>query len=689
MNKIKGEIIMKKILALLMAITMLLALSATAIATDRDEGDATEIGTGSDLIPEFKDVAVWEVTVPTSLAFNFVLDPQGIYGMTAAQVMELDVDPNTNRLGNMVPVNPSEPSEGLVFEPLATAGQIIFQQGFAPLILNDSNRPTAVTFDFQVAITNGAGAPASARVTAVADPGTERADVNVEDVVEDNVVTTPAPANIFIGATFADNNVNRIPESFTGTQTLPITDDKSQPVFILEAAQYDDVIVATGDPVVTSVTVYRNSDPVENTGNGTQFILVGYCNPHADWGALNINGGNTDQDTNINITVGYSFAPPTGPMLEARDGDGDLTDFLHGLIDFNGIDESNFIERASGTVELLNADEVTADGAIRAATSAATNANTAADTLKGLVDAAVPYEGQEDNPNVQALDASLKGASYEALGTANEALTKVQEAIETARTVNLHEESPRIFGNLETARDSLVEAIEKLEAEMTRGQSLFNTVQEQAAIAATKAANDAKGDVEDAIADLQTLINYATPHKANHIHTTMAALRESLDSGAASGALATAQSALSDADGAIITAKSYTSDDEVCADIIADLETARDNLRDAIGALQAKMIEGNDMFVLGFVDEHGDTITQINTVAGAWGPPILFNSGGATIQTVQIVGGNALVMGTSWRMAMGDTAIEFQFGGANTRNIRVTMNNNAVYNITVVTTPAP
>jgi hypothetical protein len=291
-------------------------LTATVVAADNSGLTGDDTGGGGALIPIFIDEEEIVVTLPTSLGFEFRLDPQGIDGMSKAAIEALAVHPTEDRLGNWT--DPDGPKTAANWEPLPNAGQIVFTDGFAPFAINESNRDMAFEVEAQFVVTDEDDDPLPGVVNALATTG---------------AVNTGTAANVFIGVTFSGTNVNDTPTAgdFAGKVTLPILATAQTPLFIFNQAVYNDRI--EHDAGVTTVT--RKADMVADTGNGTQFVLTGLCNPQADWGALNIG-----EDTNLAINLVYTFTE----LPDAGITPGAAIDGAFGLVAGNSLTATSFVE---------------------------------------------------------------------------------------------------------------------------------------------------------------------------------------------------------------------------------------------------------------------------------------------------------------------------------------------------------
>jgi hypothetical protein len=307
------------------------------------------------LVPEITYTQFREATLPTSVPFTFVLDPQGLYGMTNDQIRSLVVEPGVTggRLGRMaiVPCTAADCpdhddggddsgtcNEDEVWQLLPTAGQIIFSN-YAPHFINNSNFDVALEIEFSFDDNDTGDTVATA-----ATPG---------------AVSTDADPRVFIGATFSAENVQAAPTGFSGgSLMMPVLHAAQKPVFILGAAEYDDFIEITRVPdtptgSIQSIVVEQRKDKVTgNNGHGTQFRLSGRCNPDADWSDIDA------ADLSISITFTLT-TPPTAPAHAWSLSPAQLTALgaaatpvaipgAYGLVAGNSLAAVNFILPASG-----------------------------------------------------------------------------------------------------------------------------------------------------------------------------------------------------------------------------------------------------------------------------------------------------------------------------------------------------
>ena len=271
----------------------------------------THEGGGGTLVPVVTYTQKQVATLPTSEGFAFVIDPQGLYYLSDEEIKALVVEsgnPNgLRRLGEMAvttactEANCEVHDRGTGDEPcnevrgwqlLESAGQIIFST-YHPWFTNMSNHQIALEVNF--AFTDGDDDEDVIAVNTAALVDCEGDDCcTLCDSGDDPV------AAVFISSTFSTANVAEAPSSFSGDLSLPILAASRTPLFILDAADYDDeTTIDRTAGVITAITVEMKKNLAENAkGHGTQFMLTGSCNPNADWQAVEDNAA---LDLGINI----------------------------------------------------------------------------------------------------------------------------------------------------------------------------------------------------------------------------------------------------------------------------------------------------------------------------------------------------------------------------------------------------
>ncbi|MCL2633230.1 MAG: hypothetical protein FWD34_01815 [Oscillospiraceae bacterium] len=268
---------MKRLLAILIAGAMAMTLGVAAFADQATSGDFTGDGDTTYIATD-----VYSVLLPTTLAWDFILDPQGLVGAYRSGTVGSE-----NALASATP------------EQLAPfAGKIIPGTAF-PVVQNRSSYDVALSVDIKV--TGDAVVVASASSVSPAS-GEDGATAN-NVLLEVDIATAAITSNI------VETAVTTFPAS-TVSQTL---DDKGKSLsFVLGAANY--VFSATGTPPVFSYA--RNAD---SFGNGTALQLSGEVNKNADWSAF---VGDAPTTKKVGIDAKFTIAKATEEDVAIASVDG-------------------------------------------------------------------------------------------------------------------------------------------------------------------------------------------------------------------------------------------------------------------------------------------------------------------------------------------------------------------------------
>jgi hypothetical protein len=356
----------------------------------KHEGDAAIV------VPTITYDQIRQVVLPTSAAeFTFILDPQGLVGLTNAEIAELAVEPGGTRLGEMkeTVITECDEDDCEVHKPctvsagdcdvhdpcteddceecekggenapcnagttpcnagtedctevkeekwslLDTAGQILFTAGYRPHFINNSNFDVALEIGFEFNVDDGPP------VTAVSDPDTVASG------------TTP---QVFFGALFSESNVHTTPTANpVGDLVMPILDTARKPIFILDSADYEDEITVTREGgadhpnPITGILVEQRKDgaAAAGTGNGTQFMLVGECNPNANWGAIDAEDLSIEIEFTLKTpAVGWEFTTSELTALTV----GAAIPGAHGLVVGNSLTAASFIDTSDSGPDVL------------------------------------------------------------------------------------------------------------------------------------------------------------------------------------------------------------------------------------------------------------------------------------------------------------------------------------------------
>jgi hypothetical protein len=218
----------RKLVALIIVITMMLSISTSALASG-DPNTVTVTGTGGIV---YVDTTRYIVTLPTSAEWDFTLDPQGLVGLEPGQTV------------------PQADLEG-------AAGRIVAGAA-APTIINRSSVPITLTASITPTAAAGSGvAPTLVTTVAAVDTGT---NMNVLLTVVSSAINVNDPA----------------PAPFEGTHAVPLAVSGTAQSFtyLLDGADYQYTNIA-GDISFERI-------PTSN-GNGTSLQLAGFVNKDADW----------------------------------------------------------------------------------------------------------------------------------------------------------------------------------------------------------------------------------------------------------------------------------------------------------------------------------------------------------------------------------------------------------------------
>jgi uncharacterized repeat protein (TIGR02059 family) len=222
---------------------------ATFLAQSVDSSwSQTGTGTGTGDAP-YVDTTVYEVVLPTTLAMDFTLDPQGLASLAPGQTA-----PDTDLS--------------------ATRGKVIARSA-APTMINRSSVPVQLT----------------AAITATAGATTGRTAPTL--VATETLVTTGTDMNVLLAVMSSTNKVDdpASTAAFEGTHAVPLVNDTAVNLtYWFDAADYRFVN--------TDGTITYNRIPT-SLGEGTQIQLAGLVNTNASW----TNFGSLD------VSAVFTFAP--------------------------------------------------------------------------------------------------------------------------------------------------------------------------------------------------------------------------------------------------------------------------------------------------------------------------------------------------------------------------------------------
>ena len=206
----------KKVLALLTAAAITISIGTVSVFAS---GDVT--GDGD---TKYIDTDITEVILPTSSAWNFVLDPQGLEGLASGSSAGLD----TLNGGGIIPT------------------------GTAPLAVNKSSYDMSLRVELKVT-----------------------GDANV--VATDTAVEADNGNNILLNVIASTADVNTAGGTFAGTVETALSTSGTDIQFVLAPAAYE---------VKNTAGVYTYERVAADDGHGTELQLGGKVNTKADWSAF-------------------------------------------------------------------------------------------------------------------------------------------------------------------------------------------------------------------------------------------------------------------------------------------------------------------------------------------------------------------------------------------------------------------
>lgn len=252
----------KKIVSLMLTGVLFASMSLTAFATDGTAPGSTEVKTEGSV--NYVDTTVYEVTLPTSSCFNFIVDPQGILSATAPDTYTPDL------------------------YPTGTAGYIVATEGTGAYVNNKSSVPIKLTVDAYVESDDATGAASSAKLL-----GMEEYDL-INSGIDNSMILTFDITNedVFYNADGEYKPEDFIDESLITAYTvnpyvIAITQNGSpeatgaangtQISFALDKAEY----AFNGDS-----GNYTYDRITGETGDSVGMRLSGFVNTNADWSAF-------------------------------------------------------------------------------------------------------------------------------------------------------------------------------------------------------------------------------------------------------------------------------------------------------------------------------------------------------------------------------------------------------------------
>lgn len=225
---------LKKVLALLLTLTLVLSMGVTAFAASEKEitgeGDTTYVDTDK-----------FEVILPTDNNWDFVLDPQGLIGAYKAGLFAAGA------------------TAGVTAAQLSPYVGKIIAGDYAPVAVNLSSYKVTLGVDIKI------GGDAITVATSGVLEADDKNNILINALLSDSSVTDPV-------ATFG----------VTNPVTIPLTAAEQTLGFVLNAPQY---VYNTVDGVDFTYDLADGED-----GYGTQIQLGGLVNKTADWSAFKSGG---------------------------------------------------------------------------------------------------------------------------------------------------------------------------------------------------------------------------------------------------------------------------------------------------------------------------------------------------------------------------------------------------------------
>ena len=266
----------KRILVVMTATTMTLGSGLTAMAAPSDTKPADSTITGGGDLDYVDTSTVYEVTLPTAGALDFVIDPQGLTSLKNGESAKLD-----DLLGN---------------------SSIVTKEGAGAYIKNESSIGVKVTVKMNITDTND----------------TEVTPVDTLEAVTANTTTnicllaipsSNSPADV---SGYEASNQGIVINSLDSTSTTDFS-------FVLDKASYSIKKAEDG-------TLSYAKDTTENNYDAASFKLGGKANGKADWSAYT---GASKKE--IGVSAVFSVA-------DAAEADVVGTDYTaHGLMDLGSV----------------------------------------------------------------------------------------------------------------------------------------------------------------------------------------------------------------------------------------------------------------------------------------------------------------------------------------------------------------
>ncbi|MCM1282791.1 MAG: hypothetical protein NC180_06665 [Muribaculaceae bacterium] len=238
----------KRIAAFMTAATMLLNVTPVMAAETASQGATTVTGSGTvsayDKTPQFK------VTLPTSIALDFTVDPYGLLDLLDGESVSVD--------------------------ELTNSGAIMSASGSAAIIKNESSVPVTVS------------------VTLTATQTNNNTVIDFKNVGSD--VATGSGTNMFLAIIPSADQADSADNYVAASYAIPATTSPSgaDAKFKLNNAEYE-VVNNSGSFAMQIVSGAANYD-------STVFKVGGLANPEADWSDF-MSGGGSD----VSLSAVFSY----------------------------------------------------------------------------------------------------------------------------------------------------------------------------------------------------------------------------------------------------------------------------------------------------------------------------------------------------------------------------------------------
>lgn len=228
--------IKKRMVALMAAATMLLNVTpvmATGLTQEVATAGSTTV-TGSGTVSSYDQTPIYKVTLPTSQALSFVVDPYGLLSVASGSSLTVD--------------------------QLGTGGKVESASDAVGIIKNESSK--AITVDVQLYVTNSGS-------------------INLTTTGAADVVATGTALNLFLAMVPSSASSDSLSTFKASSHVIPIhntSSGSSDVKFKLDAAKYE-IVNTNGSYSLNLVSDAANYD-------GTTFRINGSANKNADWSTV-------------------------------------------------------------------------------------------------------------------------------------------------------------------------------------------------------------------------------------------------------------------------------------------------------------------------------------------------------------------------------------------------------------------